>query len=81
MLTLRGIMYHILLFNIFRPWEVGMEKAPCAFPMFHMAGASLVLIAGRYGAQALLIRDARGGLKRLRRAKVPVVEKTGCRHD
>ena len=59
MLTLRGIMYHILLFNIFRPWEEGIEKAPCAFPMFHIAGVSLVLIAARYGAQALLIPDAR----------------------
>ncbi len=59
MLTLRGIMYHVFLFSIFRPWEVGTERAPCAFPMFHIAGVSLVLIAARYGAQALLIPDAR----------------------
>ena len=59
MLTLRGIMYHMLIFNIFRPFDVGIEVVPCAFPMFHIAGVSLVIISLRYGARAVLIPDVR----------------------
>ena len=59
MLTLRGIMYHISIFHIYRPWEVGVETVASAFPMFHVAGVSLMLISLTSGARSLLIPDGR----------------------
>ena len=59
MLTLRAIMYHMSIFNIYRPWEVAAETVASAFPMFHVAGVSLMLIALTSGARSCLIPDAR----------------------
>lgn len=59
MLTLRGIMYHMSIFHIYRPWEVGVETVASAFPMFHVAGVSLMLISLTSGARSLLIPDGR----------------------
>ena len=59
MLTLRGIMYHILIFQIYCPWEVGKETYASAFPLFHIAGLGGLLVALRFGARSLLILDGR----------------------
>ncbi len=59
MLTLRGIMYHLLIFTIHRPWEVGKETFASAFPLFHIGGVGGMLVALRFGARSLLILDGR----------------------
>ena len=59
MLTLRGVTYHMSIFNVYCPWDVGAETVASAFPMFHVAGASLMLIALTQGARSLLIPDGR----------------------
>ena len=59
MLTLRGFNYHVPLLHIYRPWEIGKETVPVAFPLFHVGGLGLMLGALRFGARLLLIPDAR----------------------
>lgn len=59
MLTLRGVTYHMSIFNIYSPWDVGAETVASAFPMFHVAGAALMLISLIQGARSLLIPDGR----------------------
>ena len=59
MLTLRGIMYNIVIAHLFRPWEVGAETAFNALPPTHIGGCGTFLWAFRYGARMVLIPDAR----------------------
>ncbi|MYE85147.1 MAG: long-chain fatty acid--CoA ligase, partial [Gammaproteobacteria bacterium] len=59
MLTLRGIMYNIVIAHLFRPWEVGTETAFNALPPTHIGGCGTFLWAFRYGARMVLIPDAR----------------------
>lgn len=59
MLTLRGIMYHLSLLHIYRPWQVGTETVACSAPLFHIGGLGLLLAALKFGARYLLIPDAR----------------------
>ena len=59
MLTLHGIMYNIVIAHLFRPWEVGAETAFNALPPTHIGGCGTFLWAFRYGAQMVLIPDAR----------------------
>ena len=59
MLTLRGIMYHLLIFQIYVPWEVGNETFASAFPLFHIGGLGGLLMALRFGGRSLLILDGR----------------------
>ncbi len=59
MLTLRGIMYNIVIAHLFRPWEVGAETAFSALPPTHIGGTGALIWALRYGARMVLIPDAR----------------------
>ena len=59
MLTLRGIMYNIVIAHLFRPWAVGAETAFNALPPTHIGGCGTFLWAFRYGARMVLIPDAR----------------------
>ena len=59
MLTLRGIMYHIRIFQIYVPWELGEETYASAFPLFHIGGLGGLLMALRFGGRSLLILDGR----------------------
>ena len=59
MLTLRGIMYNIVIAHLFRPWDVGAETAFNALPPTHIGGCGTFLWAFRYGARMVLIPDAR----------------------
>ena len=59
MLTLRGITYHILIFQIYVPWELGKETYASAFPLFHIGGLGGLLMALRFGGRSLLILDGR----------------------
>ena len=59
MLTLRGIMYNIVIAHLFRPWEVGKETAFNALPPTHIGGGATFIWAFRYGARMVLIPDGR----------------------
>ena len=59
MLTLRGIMYNIVIAHLFRPWELGAETAFNALPPTHIGGCGTFFWAFRYGARMVLIPDAR----------------------
>lgn len=59
MLTLRGVSYHILIFQIYVPWELGAETYASAFPLFHIGGLGGLLMALRFGGRSLLILDGR----------------------
>ena len=59
MLTLRPVMYHSSLLNVYCPWKVGKETVASAFPLFHIGGLGGMLAALRFGARSLLILDAR----------------------
>ena len=59
MLTLRGIMYNIVIAHLFRPWDVGAETAFNALPPTHIGGGATFIWAFRYGARMVLIPDAR----------------------
>ena len=58
-LTLRGFMYNLVIAHMFRPWEVGTETAFNALPPTHIGGCGTFMWAFRYGAQMVLIPDAR----------------------
>ena len=59
MLTLRGTMHNILLSTTWRPLEVGTETIVGSFPMFHIAGLSLILWSLKCGGRLLMIPDMR----------------------
>ena len=59
MLTVRGIMYNVVIAHLFRPWEVGTETAFSALPPTHIGGAGAIIWAFRYGARLVLIPDGR----------------------
>ena len=59
MLTIRGLMYNMLIGHPYRPWDVGRETVINAMPTFHIAGLGNSLRAFRYGARCVLIPDAR----------------------
>ena len=42
-LSLRGIMYHLSLLHIYRPWQVGSETVACTAPLFPHRGHGLVV--------------------------------------
>ena len=59
MLTLRGFMYNLVIAHLFCPWKVGAETAFNALPPTHIGGCGTFMWAFRYGAQMVLIPDAR----------------------
>ena len=59
MLTLRGLMYNIVIAHLFRPWEEGKETAFNALPPTHIGGTGALIWALRYGARMVLIPDGR----------------------
>ena len=59
MLTVRGVMYNVVIAHLFRPWEVGTETAFSALPPTHIGGAGAIIWAFRYGARLVLIPDGR----------------------
>ena len=59
MLTVRGIMYNVVIAHLFRPWKVGAETAFSALPPTHIGGAGAIIWAFRYGARLVLIPDGR----------------------
>lgn len=58
-LSTKNLLYTPYLYSCYAPWETGTETAATAFPMFHVAGLSLILAAMMFGARALLIPDPR----------------------
>lgn len=59
MLTVRGIMYNVVIAHLFKPWEIGTETAFSALPPTHIGGAGAIIWAFRYGARLVLIPDGR----------------------
>ncbi len=58
-LTLRNMLANARQGEAFSPYEVGNDTIGAAFPFFHMAGLSLVLVALQNAARFLVIPDPR----------------------
>ena len=59
MLTLRGVMYHLYIYPIYRPWDFGKDCVASAMPLFHIGGLVLLLGALTFAARYLLIPNGR----------------------
>ena len=59
-LSVRTLMHNVIMANApDGAWDVGNEVVVCAFPMFHIAGLSWLLLAARLGATYIVVPDPR----------------------
>lgn len=59
MLTVRNMLYNVLMSQVYNPWVEGEEVLATAFPLFHAAGMTMTITALTRGASVTLIPDPR----------------------